>query len=481
MLLLQKIYTVRLYTVLFFLLLSISSLAQTISQKLQKAYQQFEADSQLKYSISSLYVIDAGTGQVLFDKNSKIGLAPASTQKIITAATAFELLGKDYRYKTVLAYDNSPVDLKNGKLNNRLYIDGYGDPTLGSFRFKNEYFLDSLFYYIKKEGIDTLGAGLFPVISHFETNSIPDGWIWQDIGNYYGAGHWPINWKENQFDVVMKSSSQTGQKVDIVDKVPVIPEYGLISNVLSAEKGTGDNAYVYLPVGSIFGKIRGTIPRDENGFKVSASVPNPPLLFLEETRNFLTGKGIVFKEKGQVAVNSYPEVFEPELLGKVLYTHYSPSLDSIIYWFLQRSINLYGEALIKTIAYENTENPKFGSIGLGTEIIQQLWKEKGIDENELHMFDGSGLSPQNRVTTHAQVEILKYAKKRLWYPYFYHAMPEYNGMKMKSGTIKNVKGFCGYHKAANGKEYIFSFLVNNYNGGSSALVNKMYKVLDILK
>ena len=38
-------------------------------------------------------MIDAATGQVVFDKNSQVGLAGASTQKIITAATAFELLG----------------------------------------------------------------------------------------------------------------------------------------------------------------------------------------------------------------------------------------------------------------------------------------------------------------------------------------------------------------------------------------------------
>ena len=54
-------------------------------------------------------------------------------------------------------------------------------------------------------------------------------------------------------------------------------------------------------------------------------------------------------------------------------------------------------------------------------------------------------------------------------------------MKIKSGTIRNVKGFCGYHTAKNGKDYIFSFLVNNYNGSASGLVNKMYKVLDLLK
>jgi len=54
-------------------------------------------------------------------------------------------------------------------------------------------------------------------------------------------------------------------------------------------------------------------------------------------------------------------------------------------------------------------------------------------------------------------------------------------MKMKTGTIRNVKGFCGYHRSADGKEYIFSFLVNNYNGSAGAVVQKMYKVLDVLK
>jgi D-alanyl-D-alanine carboxypeptidase/D-alanyl-D-alanine-endopeptidase (penicillin-binding protein 4) len=82
------------HLLLAFYILHFTLSAQTISQKLQKAYQQFESDSQLRHAISSLYVINAKTGEVLFDKNSQIGLAPASTQKILTAATAFDLLGK---------------------------------------------------------------------------------------------------------------------------------------------------------------------------------------------------------------------------------------------------------------------------------------------------------------------------------------------------------------------------------------------------
>lgn len=51
---------------------------------------------------------------------------------------------------------------------------------------------------------------------------------------------------------------------------------------------------------------------------------------------------------------------------------------------------------------------------------------------------------------------------------------------MKSGTINNVKAFAGYHTSASG-DYIFSFIVNNYNGSSATLVQKMYKVLNVLK
>ena len=186
----------------------------------------------------------------------------------------------------------------------------------------------------------------------------------------------------------------------------------------------------------------------------------------------------MFVGRSDVFTVASPSLLEPSIKNKPLFSYSSPSLDSIIYWFLQKSINLYGEALIKTLAYERNG---FGSTDSGVAIVKNFWKQKGLDDEELNIVDGSGLSPQNRVTTHAQVEILKYAKTKDWFPYFYEALPTYNGMKMKSGSISDVKGFCGYQKSADGNEYIFSFLVNNYNGRSSAVVNKMYKVLDILK
>ncbi|MFN2458617.1 MAG: D-alanyl-D-alanine carboxypeptidase, partial [Chitinophagaceae bacterium] len=126
-------------------------------------------------------------------------------------------------------------------------------------------------------------------------------------------------------------------------------------------------------------------------------------------------------------------------------------------------INLCGEALVKTIAFQQKQQ---GSTDEGIRIIKDFWSGKDISKTELNMVDGSGLSPLNRVTTKAQVRILQHAKKQNWFNGFYASLPEFNNMKMKSGTIRDVKGFCGYHASKEG-DYIFSFIVNNYNGSAS--------------
>ncbi len=462
-------------------LLAIGSFGQSISQRIEKAYQEFAADSQLSHAVSSLYVINGRTGRVVFDKNSQVGLAPASTQKIITAATAFELLGKEYRYKTELRYDG---EITKEGLDGSLWIVGFGDPTLGSLRYnstKEETVFNEFAGALKKMNITKISGLVEASASKWQTQYLPDGWIWQDVGNYYGAGAGGLNWRENQFDIVLESGNKIGDAVLIKSVVPDLHETKFISELTSAAKNTGDNAYIYLPINSTEGYLRGTIPIGEKGFRVSGSIPDPPkeLAFLFAKYLSVQNPGGVYliesisnlTHSGAVKGNNTKKT-------NTFYTHYSPDLDSIIYWFLQKSINLYGEALVKTFAFEKKG---FGATDTGVAIVKEFWKQRGVDDEELNIYDGSGLSPLNRVTTHAQVEILKYAKTKEWFPYFYQALPVSNEIKMKSGTISDVKGFCGYHKSGDGNEYIFSFLINNYNGPVSRVVNKMYKVLDVLK
>ncbi|HZH01898.1 MAG TPA: D-alanyl-D-alanine carboxypeptidase/D-alanyl-D-alanine-endopeptidase, partial [Flavisolibacter sp.] len=409
------------------------------------------------------------------EKNAAIGMAPASTQKIITAASAYELLGKDFRYQTEFGYTGS---IENGLLKGLLMIRPAGDPTLGSWRWEQTQVskvVQRLTKAIQNRGIQQY-AGIVIDQTYWDAESIPDGWIWQDIGNYYGAGAAGLNWRENQFDVTLKSAKALGSEVEIVITNPRLYHYKLYSNVNAAGKGTGDNAYIYFPLESEYGVIRGTIPVDENQFTISGAIPSPKKQFAATLQDSLHYMKIMNIAKEQDPVQTARMTYDTRFT--LLHTEVSPPLDSIIFWFNRRSINLYGEALIKTFAFRKK---KQGFTDVGVQLVKDFWKEKGIPATELNIVDGSGLSPLNRVTTRAQVNVLQYAKKQSWYAGFYHSLPEFNGMKMKSGTIRGVKGYCGYHKAKDGNEYIFSFLVNNYNGSASGLVQKMYKVLDELK
>jgi len=441
--------------------------SQSVADKLALAFKNLEADPQLSSGLASLYVVDAKTGQVVFAKNSQIGLAPASTLKVITSVSAYELLGKEFRYQTKFAYQKESNKAA-------VLIVPSGDPTLGSWRWpatKEGVVLKNVAQAIRKLGVSEINQIAWENTGWNE-EAIPGGWIWQDIGNYYGAGPAKLNWRENQFDVHLKSGQNIGSPVNIIKTTPKLERYSLRSELTTAAAGTGDNAYIYFPLNAATAVIRGTIPINENNFKISGALPTPAAQLVSTLADSLTKMGI----KAPRLAKAYPKM--PAEKYTVFYTVTSPSLDSLVFWFNRKSINLYGEALVKTLAYKTKG---VGATETGVAMIKDFWQKKGIPEPELSLVDGSGLSPLNRVTTHAQVKVLQHAKKQTWFPGFYAALPVFNGMKVKSGTIGNVKGFCGYHRGKDGKEYIFSFLVNNYNGPSATMVKKMYKVLDILK
>jgi D-alanyl-D-alanine carboxypeptidase/D-alanyl-D-alanine-endopeptidase (penicillin-binding protein 4) len=455
-----------------------TGIAQTITSKLSNAVKQFEADAQLQHGIISLYVTDAQTGKPLYEHNAQIGLAAASTQKLFTSVAAFDLLGSTYRYRTVLGYDGR---IENGVLNGNLHINGYGDPTLGSWRWnhtKEEVVLGKIMETLRKNTITKITGNVLLNDSAFSIQPLPGGWIWDDIGNYYGAGCWAFNWHENQYDLYLQPGQQEGDTTRIVKITPQLKEALLYNTITTGKKGSGDNGYIYLAPHSLLGFTQGTIPLGNEPFVISGAFADGPGQFADALEQLLSKQKIrvdgAFKRYTSIRANKK----EFTRMQQELMTLLSPSLDSINYWFLRKSINLYGEALIKTMAREKTG---FGSTQKGVELVRDFWKERGIDKGAINIIDGSGLSPQNRVTAHAEVKVLQYARTRGWFNAFYNALPEYNGMKMKSGSIGGARAFAGYHTAKDGKQYVFSIIVNNYEGSSGEIVKKMYAVLNLLK
>ena len=145
--------------IILFAFYFLNASAQTVPQKLNKAINIFLNDEQLKHAVVSMYVTDTD-GNKIFSLNPQYGLAPASTQKIFTAIAAFSLLGNDFTYKTEIGYNGK---INDGILKGDIIIKGYGDPTLGSWRYaqtKPDSILNFFTTAIKNAGIKKINGNI---------------------------------------------------------------------------------------------------------------------------------------------------------------------------------------------------------------------------------------------------------------------------------------------------------------------------------
>jgi D-alanyl-D-alanine carboxypeptidase/D-alanyl-D-alanine-endopeptidase (penicillin-binding protein 4) len=448
--------------------------AQSISEKLNRAITGLEAEEQFRHASISMYVVETATGKVVYEKNAQMGLAPASCQKVVTSAAAFDFLGKNFIYKTSVVYTG---EIKGNLLEGSIYVLGSGDPTMGSWRWpgtREKVVTDQVANALTRLGIQQVTGSVYAITTNWETNTIPDGWTWEDMGNYYGAGAAGLNWRENQYDLVLKAGSLPGQPVQVLKQQPKLPGVALKNELKTGKKGSGDNAYIYMPPYASNGFIRGTIPAGENNFIISGSFPDPEQQMIGQLKEALVNRNIRFLSKAA----QVEKASEVPANTSLIYTLQSPTFDSINYWFLKKSVNLYGEAFVKTIASQKKD---IGSTDSGIALIREFWSKRGIDKAALKIIDGSGLSPANRVTTNALVTVMQYAKKQSWFSSFYHALPEMNGITMKDGYIGGVRSYTGYIKSKPGMEYTFSFIVNNFEGSPGAVREKMWRVLDLMK
>ncbi len=443
--------------------ISAFSFAQNISQKLDKSISNL-LNTNEAYSANISFFVSDSKGNLIYEYQGNKGLSTASTQKIFSAGAALETLGSSYRYTTTVSYSGK---VESGNVSGDIIITSNGDPTLGSWRYegyKPEDFKQKLLSSLTQNNISKISGNIIIDDSWFDLQTIPGGWAWDDLGNYYGAGVWGVNWRENQFDLNIKGSEIQSTNIPL-------PNLHWASELKA--KGSTDQSLIFTAPHSEVALINGNLPSGKL-MTVSGATPNPPLSLGYEVKSWLKEAQISFS--GEILTSS-GEKFKgnasplPSSSTKIL-EYYSPTLDKIVFWFLRKSVNLYGETFIKTIAKEKTGESNYKT---GIALLKNFWASKaGIHKAMINFADGSGLSPQNYVSAKAEVQALLWAKKQNWFNAFYDALPTLNGMKMKSGTIRNTKSFAGYHNG-----YTFSIIINNYQGNNAT--EALYKVLNHLK
>lgn len=453
--------------------------AQTLSQKIATAFRAFESHESLANGIASLTVLNANTGEVVFVKNEKLGLAPASTLKTVTAATAYHVLGASHTFETTLSYTGQIE--ASGTLKGDIIIRGSGDPSLGSDRFPqttDTLILASWIRAIQAAGIKKVEGSIIADDRLYNGQTAPRGWTWQDMGNYYGAGVSAVNWRENAVGVDFIAGSAPDALTRIARTTANIDYLQLVNETTTGLRGTGDRVYAFSAPYSSRIYLRGSYGIDLRK-TVYLSLPDGAYDAAYQLHRALEHAGV--KQDNAPTTAHLIQVAGGDTLpvGTALHTHRSPTLGELVYWFNQKSVNLYGEALLKAVSLRQNGKTETRD---ATDMLQEFWSTKlGIATGELRIMDGSGLSPENRITTNALARILASAKREPWFAGFFESLPVYNGMKMKSGTIGGVLGYAGYQTTKDGTPLVFALLVNNYQGTATPMRQRMFRILDTLK
>jgi serine-type D-Ala-D-Ala carboxypeptidase/endopeptidase (penicillin-binding protein 4) len=475
----------------FLLLLSFHSPDQKTIRDLKKALDEFAEDKALQSASWGFTAADAETGKELISVNPGLALIPASTQKVITTLTAMAMLGTDYRFETLLQYDGRIVD---GVLKGNLYIYGTGDPSLGATQLDDSLKIENVFSFwlndLKATGISGIEGNIISDGSFFDDHMIPPKWMWEDIGNYYGAGAHALTVYENMYTVFFQPGRAEGEPATVIRTEPVIPHMDFINDVSTGPRGSGDRVYIYGVPRQNTRWLTGTVPLGQNNFPVRGSMPDPGYYLATTFKDYLNTNGIFLK--GEIYTHQTLMDFQPVEIRTLISRWESPEIFHITQRTNLASVNTYAENLLKKLGKTFGNE---GTFSQGAEVVQNFWKEKGIDITGMRMHDGSGLSSFNNITVKQLNEMLIYAAadESLFealikgFPVagesgslsrLFRNTRSQGVLTAKSGFLGNVRAFSGYTRSRNGNLIAFTFIVNNYSGPNTQLRDNMVKVMD---
>lgn len=444
-----------------------------LSHSLEATLDATEKDSAFQQGYFAFSLRNAKTGKILAERNAQKLLQVASCLKLFSTATALEMLGKDFTFQTQIAYNGQ---IEAGTLNGNLYIIGGGDPTLGSSDWKGKMNAQELLEHwtniVAKQGIKKINGGIIAYNGHFGDYTLPRGWIWEDIGNYYGSDVYGLNFNENEYILYLQPNKKIDEPAQVLRTEPELPFLQFEGKILTAPKGTGDNAYIFGSPAENVRFLEGTIPQAET-FAIKGALPNPPLTTAYFLHQALQKKGI--------SIGQAPQVSKKSIAWKVLDTYKSPTLAQIIEQTNTYSINLYAEALYRQINKEKKT------------MLVEFWQKKGLNIDEKNIEDGSGLSHKNFVSAHQLTQLLSEMTLSPNREIFEKSLPlaAHSGtmvnwgkntilqgmVRAKTGSMSGVIALAGYCKAANGEILCFSLVANRYKGKYSSIRSLFEKVL----
>jgi D-alanyl-D-alanine carboxypeptidase/D-alanyl-D-alanine-endopeptidase (penicillin-binding protein 4) len=447
---------------------------------LQRDIDAILGEAALEHSYWGVEVRSLQSGDILYARNPRKLMMPASNMKIVTLAAAAARLGWDFTYNTDV-FAAGTID--SGTLRGDLVVVGSGDPSITADNA--EPIFAEWAERLKAAGIHTIAGRVIGDDDAFDDNGLGFGWSWDDLPDDYAAGVSALQFNENAVRVSVMPGSAAGDWAGIT-VVPGDSGLDVVTEVTTTAPDAAPSLRAHRLPGTMRLRIDGTIPFGHTAVTLTVSVENPTLFFATALRRTLIARGITVSGPA-VDIDDIPDA--PMRPSSPIASHRSPSLSALAVRLMKVSQNLYAETFLKTLAPGTPRTAEGGR----TEIAAAL-QPFGVGADALIQRDGSGLSRYDYVTPDALASILVavHRDEHLRGPFEaslpiagrdgtlanrMKGTPAENNARAKTGSMSNVRGLSGYVTAASGETLAFSILANNFETPPSTITDAADRIV----
>lgn len=452
--------------------------------------------------------VTALDGRLVYEKNDAQLFAPASNAKLFTTAAALALLNPSATIATrviaavppnaegIVRGDVTLVGAGDASMSGRTYpYSGRTDrpnPPLGAFEL--------LATQLQQHGIRRIEGNIVGDDTAFPWQPYASGWAWDDLEWSWGAPVSALIINDNVVYLAVMPGAQPGDPLTFAWNPDAANTYYAVSNTgRTSAAGSQPSLGLDRPLGSHEIRIFGTLPAGGSAKHLAVAIQDPAEFAALAFRQMLEARGIMVT--GTAMAHHRPSVdtaiYEQSVLrplvlpvnvasagipatpipagAVVLASHSSVPIVEDVTVTDKVSQNLHAEILLRLLGERYGED---GSIVEGARVVRGFAQRAGIRPEDFFFYDGSGLSPQDRVTPRAFTALLRYAATQSWGAQFRSALPVggvdgtlsgrfhsralHRRVFAKTGTLSEINSLSGYITAASGRTLTFSILCNGH-------------------
>src|SRR5438094_3074613 len=428
-----------------------------------------------------LLILDAKTGETLYQQNADRYFVPASNMKLFTTALALTKLGPDFRFHTTLETSGT---IANGVVTGHVALVGRGDPNLSNRKFpynlKEEFdgppekILAELADGLVAKGVKGISGDVVGDDSYFPRERYPSGWEIGDMVWEYGAAIAAIVLDDNTVARTLTRGEQAGNPVQAAVR-PGTPDFLVRNEVTTSAADVKSDLTLTREPGSNLVVVRGTLPAKSAPRKLVLAIEEPAQHAAAVLKRLLEERGVRVAGVARARHDHAEPGGDPVVLAE----HVSVPLGDALKLVNKISQNMHTEMLLRTVARQS------GAWATSDDLMKvpaDFYAAAGIEPGDVIQTDASGLSRHDLVTPRAIVALLNFAQKQTWFGPYYASLPvagidgtledrmkntpAAGRIHAKTGSVEHVRTLSGFAETPGGRRLIFSFLSNNQGGKS---------------